>query len=267
MRIRLNGRVLETKDLSLYDLRRERFDERNLLIVNGYHIREDRKLREGDEVVVIQRGKMPDASQMEAMLSARHTPGVYQKLKQGKVAVAGLGGLGSNIAAALARSGVGQLLLVDFDTVEPSNLNRQSYFIRHIGRKKTEAMAEQIAEMNPFVKVTACDVRITEANAAAVFRGWDVVCEAFDGAESKAVLAETLIGMKEGPYLICGSGMAGFESANLIRSRRRMKRLYLCGDETSEAGEGRGLMMPRVQVCAGHQANMALRLLMGMEEV
>lgn len=267
MKIRLNGAWCETKEHSLHSLRRSLFNEGDVLIINGYQTEEERSLKEGDEIVIISKGKMADESQMEAMLSARHSPGVYEKLKKAKVAIAGLGGLGSNIASSLARTGIGELLLVDYDIVEPSNLNRQSYWIQHLGLPKTQAMAEQIQQMNPFVKVKLCDLKVTKENAASLFEGYDIICEAFDDPGSKVMLVETLLEANTNCYLVCGSGMAGYGSANLIRSARKMKRLYLCGDEVSEAREGCGLMMPRVQVCAGHQANMVLRLILGVEEV
>ena len=95
------------------------------------------------------------------------------------MAIAGLGGLGSNVAVLLARTGVGHFFLVDFDIVEPSNLNRQS-FSSHLGMEKTVAMRQQIQQINLFLEITTQTVRVTEENAAALFQGYDVVCEAFD---------------------------------------------------------------------------------------
>ena len=200
-------------------------------------------------------------------MMARHTPDVHRKVKQGSVAVAGLGGLGSNIAVMLARTGVGRLLLVDFDTVEPSNMNRHNYFLSHLGMNKTDALRMQIKEINPFISVETRNVRVRPENVEEIFSGYDIVCEAFDSPEAKSELVNTVLLKLPGAKVVAASGMAGYGSSNAIKTVRSMGRLYLCGDFESEAGPGSGLMSTRVQICAGHQANMILRLLLGIEEV
>lgn len=263
MEILLNGVPAETDCRSLWELAAPREDQ--VVIYNGYQTAEDLPLAPGDAVVIIPKGRMPDRDQLESMLTARHTPKVHQRLKVGAVAVAGLGGLGSNIAVMLARLGVGRLLLVDFDTVEPSNLNRQHYTLRHLGMPKTDAIAEQIAEINPFVEVTTRQTRITEENAERLFAGYPLVCEALDQPAAKAMLLNALL-REPDKTVVAASGLGGFDSSNQIVTARRMRRLYVCGDGVSEARPGNGLMAPRVQICAGHQANMVLRLLLGLEE-
>lgn len=238
----------------------------DLTILNGFATDQDLPIKAGDTISLIKRGEMPPREELESMLSARHTPGVYAKLKSACVAVAGLGGLGSNIAAMLARSGVGRLALFDYDVVEPSNLNRQNYYISHLGMYKTDATKQLLLQMNPFLVVETHCVKLTKENAAALLRSFPVVCEALDGPADKAMLAEALLPSCPGVKLISGSGMAGFESANTIHTVRRMKNLYLCGDSETEARPGNGLMAPRCTVCAAHQANMALRLILGLQE-
>lgn len=201
---------------------------------------------------------------LEQQMMARHCAGVYEKMKDACVGIAGLGGLGSNIAAMLARMGVGHMVLADFDVVEPGNLNRQNYFVSQLGKYKTEATAEQLAWINPFINVKTHTIRVEEENVAALFGECQVVCEAFDNPESKAMLVSTLLAECPGIKLVCGSGMAGICSANEIITRRRMSRLYVCGDERTDAEVG--IMAPRVMICAGHQANMTVRLLMGENE-
>lgn len=267
MRLQVNGHSVDyTGTPFLWSLRSAMAPASQVAILNGYQTDENRRLREGDQVVLIQKGQAPSREELEAMLSARLTPGVYQRVCAAKVGIAGLGGLGSNIAMMLARTGIGLLVLADFDTVEPSNLNRQCYSISHLGMQKTEACANQIREINPLVQVQTYSHRITANNAVSCFGSCDIVCEAFDNPCAKAELINAILGMENGPIIVSGSGMAGMDSANGIRTRRALKRLYVCGDETSEAREGLGLMAPRVTVCAGHQANMALRLLMGEAE-
>jgi len=200
----------------------------------------------------------------EAGLAERHAPGVYDKMKNGRVAVAGLGGLGSNAAVMLARMGVGSLLLVDYDVVEPHNLNRQHYAIAHLYMKKTAALECQIHAINPFVHVETRDIRVIPGNAPDVFAGYPIVIEAFDDPSDKASLVEALLA-KGGFTVIAASGMAGLGGANGIVTRRLSANLYVCGDFTSEADAATGVMAPRVSICAGHQANAAVRLILGME--
>lgn len=206
--------------------------------------------------------------EMYASLCERHTKEVQDKLLQGKVAIAGLGGLGSNIAVALARAGVGTLHLIDFDVVDISNLNRQQYRIRDIGRKKTEALAEIIRDINPFVQLKLDCVRVNADNVQELFREEDIVCEAFDQAKEKAMLVDAFFsGFKEEKILLSGSGMAGYHSSNAIKTRQLNKRFYLCGDGVNGLESGQSLMAPRVSICAGHEANMVIRLLLGEQEV
>lgn len=208
---------------------------------------------------------MPHPDELESSIAARNTPGLQEKLKKGKVAVAGLGGLGSNIAVMLARIGVGKLLLVDFDVVEPSNLNRQHYDVSHLGMLKTEALKRQIKKINPYIETETHPVRVSEENANEIFEDYPFVCEAFDDPQSKAILINSLL-TKGGKKIVAASGMAGLDSANTIQTKRVFKNLYVCGDFKSEAKAGVGIMAPRVLICAGHQANMVLRLLLNIEE-
>ena len=209
---------------------------------------------------------MKPRDQIEMMTAAQRTLNAHEGVKKGKVAIAGLGGLGSNIAVALARVGVGHILLIDFDIVEPTNLNRQSYYAEHLGMPKTEALAEQLQRINPFISVCTEQIRIDETNAKKLFEGYDIVCEAFDLAKEKAALINTLLTSYPNVKIVSASGVAGYESANKIRTCRKFKNLYICGDRESEVRAGTPLTAPRVLVCAGHQATMVLRLLMGIED-
>jgi len=208
---------------------------------------------------------IPNREEYESMMAARHTPAVHNKLKEGKVAVAGLGGLGSNISVMLAQAGVGKLLLVDFDVVELSNLNRQHYDLTHLGMLKTDALKKQIEKINPFIETETCTLKVTEENVMTVFNGYPIVCEAFDNPQYKAMLVNALLAQGR-QTIVAASGMAGFDSANTIKTRQRFKNLYVCGDFKTPVQEGSGLMAPRVAVCAAHQANMVLRLLLNIEK-
>jgi len=260
MRIVLNGKPIESGASTAFALRAA--DE--VVILNGFQLTDDRPLHAGDQVVLIQKGTMPSEDELEAMMAARHTPGVHSRMKAGRVAIAGLGGLGSHIAVMLTRMGVGVLLLVDFDVVEPSNLNRQHYTLSHLAKPKTEALKSQLAEINPFIEIQTQTIKITAENAGTVFAGYPIVVEAFDNPASKADLINALLPLGN-TKIVAASGLAGFDSANNIQTRRRFSNLYLVGDLESEARAGMGLMAPRVSVCAGHQANMVIRLLMDLD--
>lgn len=265
MRLTVNERTVDAVEgESVASLRDRLKPGADVLIVNGFPTPADARLAEGDSVSLIARGEIPSAEELEAVMCARHTPGVHQRLRGACVGVAGLGGLGSAVAIALARLGVGRLVLVDFDVVEPSNLNRQHYFVDQIGMTKAEALAETLARVNPYVELEPHTTEVTSANAATLFGGVDVLAEAFDVAERKAMLVNTFLAEVPDVPVVGASGLAGADSANTVRTRRAGRRLWIVGDETAEARAGTGLMAPRVGVAAHHQANAVLRLLLGL---
>lgn len=274
MEILLNGHRTETDAADMVQLKRQVYGDFGLdadackkciWIVEGFQTDENLPLREGMTVNWIQKGIFPPKEEMESMLCARHTPHVYEKAKKARVAVAGLGGLGSNIAVMLARTGIGHLHLIDFDVVEPSNLNRQQYFIEHLGMYKTEAMKALLSHINPYIEVTIDTVRIDESNCLQLFAEDEIICEAFDKADAKAMLTEQILCYCPDKTLICGSGMAGYGPSNTIVTKKLNHHFYICGDGISGAGPGHGLMAPRVTVCAAHQANMVLRCILGLD--
>ncbi|MCK5914565.1 MAG: sulfur carrier protein ThiS adenylyltransferase ThiF, partial [Deltaproteobacteria bacterium] len=201
----------------------------------------------------------------EELLRMRQTPAVQRKIKNARVGIAGAGGLGSNVAVALARIGVGELIVADFDFVEPSNLNRQHYFIDQIGLPKVLALQENIRRINPRIKFTAIAQKITPANLDVCFSGIDVMVEAFDDADQKALLISHFLSNFPQIPLVAASGMAGFAPSSTILTRKVAKNLYLCGDGVSEAHPEQGLLASRVGLVASHQANAVLRLLLGEE--
>jgi len=233
----------------------------DLVIWNGFPVDDDRPLKEGDEVALIRRGERPGPDELEALMAARHTPGVHAKLKRACVGIAGCGGLGSNVALSLARVGIGRLILADFDVVVPSNLNRQQFFVEQIGEYKVEALKATLARATPFTQVETPRVELTPANIPTIFADADVIVEAFDKAEMKVMIIETVMTQMPGRPLIVGSGMAGYGRSNTIRTEREGD-LYICGDGVSEARPGRGLMAPRVGIAANHQANQVLEILL-----
>lgn len=210
---------------------------------------------------------IPSREQMQEALCERHGVKLQERFNNAKVTICGLGGLGSNIAIALARAGVGHLHLIDFDKVDISNLNRQQYFADQIGMYKTDAMKENLARIAPYVEVTCECMKITEDVIPGLFDDADIICEAFDRPEAKAMLVNGVLCEYPDKKIVSGSGMAGLDSANKIHTRKVMKNFYLCGDEEADSGKGLSLISARVLVCAAHEATMILRLIAGETEV
>ncbi|HEY5955838.1 MAG TPA: sulfur carrier protein ThiS adenylyltransferase ThiF [Polyangiaceae bacterium] len=261
--IRVNETSLDLEQPTrLRELVQQRKPDADLVIYNGFPVAGDVELAEGDEVILIRRGEIPRPEELEALLVARHGPGVHQKLKAARVGIAGCGGLGSTLAVALARSGVGRLTLVDFDIVEPSNLNRQQFFVDQIGLPKVDALADNLARINPYVELDRHRMRLTAAEIAPIFEACNVVAECFDNPVAKAELSTTMRRKLPRIPLVAVSGIAGYGPASAIRTRRVFGNHFLIGDGETAAQPGRGLLAPKVTVAAGHQANVVLRLLL-----
>lgn len=195
---------------------------------------------------------------------SRRDQGVLGVLRRSSVGIAGAGGLGSNVAVALARAGVGRLVIADFDRVEPSNLNRQQYFVDQVGERKVEALRENLLAINPYSLYEIHDVRITRRNAVRIFERVDVLVEAFDKAEAKEMLIESSLAKFPGRPVVAASGLAGYGCNRRIHSRR-LGNLYICGDESSQCPKGLSPMAPRVALVAAMQANQVVELLMRMK--
>ncbi|MFZ2948874.1 MAG: sulfur carrier protein ThiS adenylyltransferase ThiF [Desulfuromonadaceae bacterium] len=238
----------------------------DVLILNGFPAPPDTVLNDGDELFLIRRGEVPTVEELESLMASRHTPGVHARLKMASVGIAGVGGLGSAVAVALARVGVGRLVIADFDVVEPSNLNRQQYFIDQIGHHKVGALASNLRRINPYVSVEAHCVRLDPENIPEVFSGCPIIVEAFDRADMKAMLVNRVLESMPRSTVVAASGLAGYGPNNSIETRRVSPRLYLIGDAVSEAAPGNGLMAPRVGIAAHHQANQVIRILLGEEQ-
>ena len=209
----------------------------------------------------------PTKEQWYKALCERHSEDIQRKFTSATVAICGLGGLGSNIAVALARAGVGKLVLVDFDKVDITNLHRQQYKAEQIGKYKTEALAENLKEISPYTEIVLHTVKLTEENTVDLLEDADIICEAFDNVECKAQLVNTVLEKTPHKYIVAASGMAGLSSANTIRTRKVTSKFYLCGDEVSDVNESIGLVSSRVMLCASHQSHMVLRILANEFEV
>ena len=189
---------------------------------------------------------------------------IRSRLGTKRVGIAGCGGLGSNCAVALARVGLGTLVLSDFDVISESNLNRQYFFLDQIGSKKAPALRDNILKINPGVNVIVHDLRLTPENIRTVFKGCDVIVEAFDLAGEKEMFIETVLtGMPSVP-LVIGLGMAGWGMNEAIHCRKS-DNLYICGDEISEIGTELPPLAPRVGIVANMQANVVMEILLNSE--
>ena len=210
---------------------------------------------------------IPTKEEWIKALNDRHGTMFQKKISSTTVAVCGLGGLGSNIAISLARAGIGKLILIDFDKVDITNLHRQQYKANQIGMCKTEALQDNLKEINPYLETKIHTICLDENNAKDVLADADIICEAFDNAEAKANIVNFVLSEMPDKYIVAASGMAGLDSANLIKTRKVSKRFYLCGDEVSDIKDGIGLVSTRVMLCAAHQAHTVLRIIAEEYEV
>ena len=206
---------------------------------------------------------IPTKEEMTRALELRQGKELQKKFSDAAVAVCGLGGLGSNIAISLARAGIGKLILIDFDRVDITNLHRQQYKADQVGQYKTEALSNNLKEIAPYVQTEFHTVKITEENCAALLSEADVICEAFDNADCKSMLTDSVLENLPDKYYVAASGMAGIGNANDIRTRKITDKFYLCGDGVSDVNSSEGLFSSRVMLCAAHQAHAVLQILAG----
>ena len=184
-------------------------------------------------------------------------------LEKAKIGVAGLGGLGSNVISHLVRAGIRRFVAADFDVVSASNLNRQFFFADQVGRKKTDALAENLRRIDPDLELDFRDLRLTEENTQDLFSDCDVVVEAFDKADAKTMLIGALADSKI--PVVAASGLAGFGKSNDIRVRKAGKNLYLVDDLVSGISPELAPASPRVGIAAAMEANTVVAILLGME--
>lgn len=238
-----------------------------IALVNGRHLDPKARLKDGDSVYFLEGGgEFVTRARSSTILSERYSKPIFDKLANARIGVAGLGGVGSHVAEALVRAGVGHIVIADFDDVDQTNLNRQNYSFADIGKPKADTTLKILKGINPDADIVAHNVKVTQDNVLGIFSTCNVVCEAFDTPLAKVMLVESLLSLDMDIKVVSCSGMAGFDSANSINTVRRMERLYVCGDGVTDASEGAGLVASRVMVCAGHVANMAIRLVIGRSD-
>lgn len=185
-----------------------------------------------------------------------YTSSQLSRIQSVQIGIAGAGGLGSNCALALVRSGFVNFVIADFDKVSLSNLNRQQYFPDDIGKYKVECLEKLIRKINPSAKCLIYNDRITKENATDVFFKCQCIVEAFDNAESKAMLAEEFIASDR--LLVSVSGLGGYGMTDRIITRKVRDNFYLVGDGVSEVGENNKPFAPCVMIAAAKQADVVL---------
>lgn len=211
--------------------------------------------------------KLISEEELKLAFEKRHGRELSRTFSNASVAVCGLGGLGSNIAVSLVRAGIGHLILIDFDKVDITNIHRQQYKVSQIGLKKVDALSDNLKEILPYVNLTKYSLKITEDNICSLLGDADIICEAFDEAEAKAMLVNKVFEKMPDKYVVAASGMAGIGSPNSIATRKISDKFYLCGDGISDVSSDCGLFAPRVMLCAAHQAHTVLRILAGKSDV
>lgn len=261
--IRVNERNVEIKaPMTVREVAAAYKPEADLCIVNSAVTDFHFIVSGGERIVLIKRGEIPTRQELAFMISARSPQVLTDCLNQARIGIAGLGGLGSLVAAAFARMGIFEIVGVDYDVVEPSNINRQYYFLDQIGMKKTEALRVTLQRINPFARYTFIDGKVTAENAPLLFAGCDVIVEAFDEALAKGMLFDAWSRhYAAGTYYVGASGVAGYRSEPPVTVTKIGGRAYVVGDLVTEALDGEGLTASRVGIAAHMQANVAANLL------
>lgn len=182
-------------------------------------------------------------------------------LKTKCIGIAGCGGLGSNCSVALARVGIGKLIIADFDIIIESNLNRQYFFYDQIGQKKAFALRDNINRINPAVAVEAHDIKLKKNNIISLFIDCDIIVEAFDHADQKQMIIELVQAEFPDKPIVSGVGLAGWGDSNSIKVRQ-IGNLYVCGDIIKEVSEDMPPLAPRVGIVANMEANVVMEILL-----
>ncbi len=174
-----------------------------------------------------------------------------------KIGIAGAGGLGSNVAMILVRSGFTKIEIFDYDSIDASNLNRQQYFINEIGLDKVGCLTEHLFNINPDIHIQSIKAKWTRDNAHSFFSNCDFIIEAFDQADWKYQFINYY--QPSGIPIISGNGMAGlFEKQPMFV--RKLDNVYFVGDSTTDTALGHPPMAPRVTACAAKMAEIILDL-------
>ncbi|MBD3347419.1 MAG: sulfur carrier protein ThiS adenylyltransferase ThiF [Chitinivibrionales bacterium] len=200
----------------------------------------------------------------DTVVSKFFSPGQIKKIKAMHIGIAGAGGLGSNCATFLVRCGFEKFTLVDFDEIEHSNLNRQAYFTGQVGMPKVTALRENMRRINDLISVKTFQISLSDTNLDSVFSSCDIIIEAFDKSECKAMIARKF--KNSDKLLVCASGLAGYGNSDRIETKKMGDTFYLIGDTTSEVAGDIHPYAPCVAIAAAKQADVVLEWVLGREE-
>lgn len=196
---------------------------------------------------------------MRREILKRQDPEINKILENSRVSILGCGGLGSNIAMTLARCGVGEIYIYDFDKVEYSNLNRQNYDLEDLGSSKVFQTKKKIEETIPYTKVVANDLIISEANLGEISKKTDVFIEAFDKKEMKSLVFDYFLGKKD-KKLVMASGLSGLGNFCDIKIKE-IENITMVGDFKSTPDEG--LYAPYIGIISNLEALCAVKIIIG----
>ena len=265
LEITVNGRPESFEDgTTLSKVRQTCKTDADITVYNGFPVKEDLVVVDGDRVALIKRGEIPSFEEMKFLIQSRNSPEIYDQIGGRTVAIAGAGGLGSAVAVALARLFVKKLIIVDFDVVEPSNLNRQQFFFDQLGMAKVAALKENLKRVNPYLEVEIHNTFVDANNIESLFAEADVIAECFDTPSSKKVLTETVLTKMKCP-IVAVSGIAGHLDVEKMICRRVSDRFILIGDGITGARPDMGLMAPKVGVAAHLQASKIMEFLLELD--
>ena len=177
-----------------------------------------------------------------------------------KVGIGGAGGLGSNCAMMLVRSGFKNLEIIDQDVIDASNLNRQQYFTAEIGLPKVDTLKKRLLDINPDANILIHQTKWHEGNAENFFKGFDYIVEAFDVTDWKYRFVQYYA--PRFAVIVSGVGMAGLSEKKPM-TVKKMGNVYICGDRSTDSAQGHPPMAPRVTQCAAMMAEIILDLSLG----
>ena len=261
MHITVDGKKTELSEgTSISELKETQTSDFIYAMVNGRHEESDYVLSDGDTVRIVKKGDSEEDISGHSLIQ-RYSAEKYERISKTGVGIAGLGGIGSHVAAALVRTGIKDLVIADFDCVDITNLSRQNYSMKDLGLPKSEATERVLKSIAPWIKVEAHNIRLTEDNVAEIFGNCDIVIEAFDSPEAKAMLVSAMYESHPEKWIVSCSGMAGFDSTSTMDIKQRFGHVVIVGDGVSDKDEV-GLVATRVMTCAGMMAHTAVRLIL-----
>ena len=261
MRITVDGRRAELPEGSrVSGIEETQTSDFMYAMVNGRHEEPGHVLEDGDAVFIVKKGYSGEEISGQSLVQ-RYSAEKYERISKTRVGIAGLGGIGSHVAAALVRAGIRDLVIADFDRVDITNLSRQNYSMNDLGLPKTEATERVLKGIAPWIDVVAYDTVLTADNVAEIFGGCDIVVEAFDSPEAKAMLVSAMYEAYPDKWIVSCSGMAGFDSTSTMDIKQRFGHVVIVGDGVSDKNEV-SLVATRVMTCAGMMAHTAVRLIL-----